>query len=212
MLAVVLATAIILIIWEGYLFHRNRQRGREVVSWLKQVVRGHGEIVGIEWAGPESFRAGLDICSAVFRRAQVLVHLRPCLPVSWIWSRWGKREETLRFEADFHSPPGFALEVHNHRWRAPRGQRVSGSSWTEFRQIGPFVLTTRTDWQQEITSMLTSLVASRDCNFLSVRFSRTSPHFVATIPLEALSPECQTATEFFFVLRELASCGSASRS
>jgi hypothetical protein len=201
-----------LVIWYLYFLHRNQGRARESLKWLKEIAKGHGSLAAVQRVDPAMFLARLEVSSVLFRQVEVRVQLHPrhC-PFSWIWSRWRKQPETLQIEADLHFPPGVELEVHNHRWQG----RITGPGktrgTTEYQHIGPFVLTTRTDWQREITSMLTALVASRDCNFLSVRFSRTSPNFVATIPLQALSPESNSASEFFVVLNELASCGSASK-
>ena len=59
--------------------------------------------------------------------------------------------------------------------------------------------------------MMSALVASRDCDFLSVAFRRTTPHFSATVPLASLAPEAQTESDLFDVLRELAAGASTSR-
>ena len=80
--------------------------------------------------------------------------------------------------------------------------------------VGPFVLTTRTDWQREITAMMNALVASRDSDFLTVSFRRTSPHFSASVPVSRVCPQdggSYRDYDIFDVLRELADCASASR-
>jgi hypothetical protein len=63
-------------------------------------------------------------------------------------------------------------------------------------------------------AMMNALVASRDSDFLTVSFRRTSPHFAASVPVSSLSEE-HTARyggyDMFDVLRELADCASASR-
>jgi len=213
--ALMLAVTAGLVIWYVYFLHRNLGQARESLNWLEEVAKGHGSVAAVQRLGPALYRGQLEVSSVLFRRVEVRVTLQPrhC-PFSWIWSWWRKQPETLQIEADLHCPPGIELEVYNHRWRgrAPESHKNRKSSgMSDCHHLGPFVLTTRTDWQREITSMLTALVASRECNFLSVRFSRSSPHFVATIPLQALSPGSNSASEFFVVLHELASCGSASK-
>jgi hypothetical protein len=72
------------------------------------------------------------------------------------------------------------------------------------------VLTTRTDWTQELTPVVNSLINSRGYDLMSVRFRAESPHLVATVALEALSDE-QAAAGFLGVMRELAVGASAHR-
>jgi hypothetical protein len=78
-------------------------------------------------------------------------------------------------------------------------------------QSGPFVLTTRNEWQREITTMMNALVASRECDCSSVSFRRSSPHFSVTVPLNTIAPESQAQCEIFDVLRELAAGASTAR-
>jgi len=206
------AGALVLLVWHFYFLHYNRQQAIKLLNWLEDTLKGHATIRGLERITPAVYRADLQVRSALFQRAEVRVQLQPRhVPFAWLWQWWNKEPETLQFAADLHLPPGIELEVHNHRWRGPALGSRRRNLPSETRQAGPFVLTTRTDWEREITSMLTALVASRDCDFRSVRFSRRSPHFVAVIPTYALGPECSSASEIFTVMHELASCGSASK-
>ncbi len=210
--SLMLAMTAILVIWHLCFLHYNCRLARKSLTWLKQIVEGHGMIAAVQRTRPAVFQADLQVASTLFRRAEVRVQLHPRhSPPSWLWSRWKKKPETLEFAADLHFPPGIELEVHNHRWCGGVTQSRKREPAAEFQHIGPFVLTTRTDWGPEITGMLTALVASRDSNFLWIRFRRTSPHFAAAIPLEALSPDCRSAAEFLVVLQELASCGSTAK-
>jgi hypothetical protein len=207
MLWLMLALTATLALWRLYFLHQNQRKARQSLDWITEVIRGHGRITGVRRLNPATFLAGLEVSSPLFCRVKARIRLRPRHdPVAWLWS-WHKQEpETLQIAADLHSPPGIELEIHTHCWRTPLPHSIKHEA--EFEQVGPFVLTTRSDWKREITSMVTALVSVRDCKFLSVSFSRHSPHFVVTIPLLALSPE--TGSEFFLVLHELASCGSAS--
>jgi hypothetical protein len=211
--AIEIAVAIVLVLaWYLWFRRRNRRKSIQVLERIKTAFAGHAQILGIHWVGVSRFSVRLRVLSTLFQHASVLVELHPReLPLKWIWARLRKRQETLTFAADLECPPAFNLEVHNHRWcgrtrKFPRGQRRFA-----LEHCGPFVLTTRNDWQREITTMMTALVASRDCDFLTVSFRRTSPHFSATVPLNSLSPESQCEAEIFDVLRELAACASASR-
>jgi hypothetical protein len=205
-----LALITVLVIWYLYFRHQNCRQARKSLNWLKEIVQGHGSLLALRRTRACVFQADLAVSSSLFRRAEVRLQLQPRhSPLLWLWSRWKKTPEILQFEADLHFRPEIELEVHNYRWRGGAQPRRGRELLAEFQHVGPFVLTTRTDWEREVTGMLTALVASRDCNFLWVRFSRSSPHFVAAIPLNALSPDCSSASEFFVVLQELASCGSA---
>lgn len=198
--------------WYLWFRRQNLRKSHEVLQRIKTVFAGHAQIVGVRWAGASRLSVRLRVLSTLFQHASVLVELYPReLPLNWLWARLRRRKETLTFEADLECPPAFNLEVHNHRWcgRTRRFPKKHGRMAVE--HCGPFVLTTRNDWQREITTMMTALVASRDCDFLTVSFRRTSPHFSASVPLESLSPESQCEAEIFEVLRELASCASASR-
>jgi hypothetical protein len=206
-IAVALITA-----WYLWFRRHNRRKSIEILQRIKSAFAGHAQIVGVRWAGASRFSVRLRVLSALFQHASVLVELQPReLAPKWLWARLRRRKETLTFEADLECPPAFNLEVHNHRWCGRTRSFPRSSESVAVEHCGPFVLTTRNDWQREITTMMTALVASRDCDFHSVSFRRTSPHFSATVPLESFSPDSQCDAEIFDVLRELASCASASR-
>src|SRR5512143_363677 len=208
----VIVTVALVLAWYAWFRRHNRRKSIEVLQRIKTAFAGHAQIVGVRWAGSSRLSVRLRVLSALFQHASVLIEMYPReLPLNWAWARLRRRKETLTFEADLECPPAFNLEVHNHRWcgRTRNFPRNRGKVAVE--HCGPFVLTTRNDWQREITTMMTALVASRDCDFLSVSFRRTSPHFCASVPLNSLSPESECEAEIFDVLRELASCASASR-
>jgi hypothetical protein len=208
----VLAGAVLILLWYFSFLRVNRRKSIAVLQRIKAAFAGHAQIVGVRWTSGSRFNVRLRVLSPLFQHASVRVQMHPReLPLNWGWARLKKRQETLTFEADLECPPAFNLEVHNHRWcgrtrRFPKdGRRLA------LEHCGPFVLTTRHDWQREITTMMTALVASRDCDFLSVSFRRSSPHFAATVPLESLAPESDCEAQMFDVLHELANCALASR-
>jgi hypothetical protein len=208
----VLAGAGLVLLWYFLLLLYNRRRSTAVLQRIKAAFAGHAQIVGVRWTGASRFHVRLKVLSPLFQHATIRVQMLPReLPLNWTWAWLKKRQETLTFEADLECPPAFNLEVHNHRWcgRTRRFPKKTGRLAME--QCGPFVLTTRHEWQREITTMMTALVASRDCDFLTVSFRRTSPHFLATIPIHSLAPESDCEAQMFEVLHELASCASASR-
>jgi hypothetical protein len=214
-LSVISAITIILlnIAWYFWFLHRNRRRAAEVVGWIERAFQGHGRVLSMHWVTASRFQVRMDLLPAIFVKASLMVQLFPReLAFLWVWCRARREQERLTFQADLYVPPGFNLEVHNHRWygRTRRRWPLSPAGWT-LEQSGPFVLTTRNDWQREITSMMSALGASRECDCSTVCFRRSSPHFSATVPLEAISPDSQTRTEIYDVLREIAAGASTAR-
>jgi hypothetical protein len=208
----VAVAAALVVLWYLWFRRQNRRKSIQVLQRIKNAFAGNAQILGVRWAGASRFLIRVRVLSALFQHANVRVELHPReLPLNWAWARLRKRQETLTFEADLEYAPAFNLEVHNHRWCGRTRSFPRDQCGVALEHSGPFVLTTRTDWQREITTMMTALVASRDCDFLTVNFRRTSPHFSATVPLDSLSPSSQCEAEIFEVLRELASCASASR-
>jgi hypothetical protein len=70
------------------------------------------------------------------------------------------------------------------------------------------MISTRPKSQQEIANTMTSLSKGDNGEFLEISFQRRSPHFSATLPLEALSPDAPARTYILDAMKELA--GNAS--
>jgi hypothetical protein len=207
----VAAAAALVSLWYLWFARANRRRAAEVLQWMRNAFTGHAQILNVRWTGASRFHVRMRVGSQLFRHSSVMVQLTPReFPFSWLASRWKKHQETLTFEADLDCAPLFNLEVHNHRWCGRTRREVSRRQQFAIEQCAPFMLTTRHDWQREITNMMTALVASRECNVLSVTFRRTSPHFTAMVPLTSLSPQSDCEMEIFEVLRELAECAGAT--
>jgi len=206
----VVVAAILVAIWYGVTLRYNRRRGRKVLRWIETAFAGHGKVVGVHWMAASRFHAQLRLSHHVFQNASVIVQLTP-MPLNWLTARLRNQPETLTFEADLDFPPDFNLEVRNHRWlgRTQRCFPRNISTW-HTETMAPFMITTRNDWQVELSSMMDALVASRERDVLSVSFHRSSPHFSASIPLETISPSAANSG-VFDVLRELAGRASASR-
>ncbi len=199
--------------WYVCFVRYNRRKAADVLLWIKTAFSGHAQIVGVHWTSPSRFMVRLRLVPNVFQQSQIVVQLMPReFALNWLVSRWRRQQEVATFEADLDVPPGFNLEVHNQRWCGRTRRRAKlDPEHSNVESIGPFVITTRRDWQREITSMVNALVASRDSDFQSVSFRRTSPHFSATVPLASLKPQSAAGNNVFHVLRELADCAGASR-
>lgn len=199
-----------LALWYACLAYYNRRRGAQALGWMEKACAGRAKITGRRWYGMARLQASVGFASRKFENAQVTVRLLPRpSPLHWCLSAYRQQKETLTFEADLDFVPGFQLQVFQHRWLTQKDTRLTHHSrhW-EISRPGPVVLTTRTQWDDEVTPVINALMSSRAHNLLSVRFRDTSPHFAATVPLESLS-NGETASSFLNVLRELASGASA---
>jgi len=214
MLGVALLAGVVLTVaWYCYFARSNRRRATQVMHWVERVFGGHGRVADLVWESASQFRVRMELVTAMFHRATLVVQLFPRQhPLSWLIKRIRGQAETLTFEADLDSAPSFNLEVHNYRWYGRSRRRLASEPhhW-DLHQTSPFVLTTRNDWQREITSMMNALVASRECDCSCVSFRRSSPHFSATVPLEIMAPSLPHQPEIFDMLRELAAGASTAR-
>ena len=86
---------------------------------------------------------------------------------------------------------------------------MSSKNWIVSRP-GPIVLTSRSKWGQELSPVINSLMASREKNFVTIRFSPESPHFSAILEIDSLGNE-PADHSWLDALRELASGASTSR-
>jgi|ERR1051325_9520206 hypothetical protein len=207
-----LAGTAFVLAWYLLFARYNRRKAMELLQRLRGAFSGQAQVMAVRWRGASRFSVRLRVVSSHFQQAsvQVRMHARQ-VPFLWLWERLRKRQETLTFEADLECPPAFNLEVHNHRWCGRTRKFPRDIRRLSLDQCGPFVLTTRNDWQREITAMMSALVASRDCDFLSVNFRRTSPNFTATVPLGSIAPDSDSEAHIFEVLRELAACAQLSK-
>jgi hypothetical protein len=209
----VAAAAAFITCWYFWFLRSNRRRAVQVLGWIERAFDGHAQIVGVNWLSASRFQLRLRLSPSLFRQSFLTVQLFPReLPVHWLVARLRRKHETLTFEADLDVPPSFNLDVHNHRWcgRTRRKFPKASENWV-LERAGAFVITTRNDWQREITNIMNPLMASRQCDCLTVSFRRTSPNFSATVPLDTISPCADSETNIFDVLRELAAGASASR-
>jgi hypothetical protein len=202
-----------LVAWYCGFSHYNRKRSREVLTWIEAAFAGHGSLAGVHWRSPGRFLAHLKLRpNSCFQQAAIEVALAQReIPHRWLKARIKRIPESLTFEADLEFAPLYVLEVHHQRWcgRTRRKLPDNPETWPT-QHVTPLVITTRSDWQREITMMMSSLEASRESEILNVSFRRSSPHFIVTIALSAIAPNAG-GTELFTVLQELAGSASASR-
>ena len=192
-------------LWYFCLATYNHRRGKKALRCVELACSHRGHVTQARWIGASRLQAQFRFAAHWFENARVTIRLIPRpMPIQWMLSAWHKQRETLTFEADLDCPPGTCLEVLRHRWLTHSDNTVVRKSrdWTVVRP-GPVVLTTCTEWKQELPPVISTLMTSRGHNLLSVRFRPESPHLAATIDLEALSDE-RAAAGFLGVRKDLA--------
>lgn len=204
----VVLAGVLIVTWYMFVVRLNRQRATQVLRWIERAFAGHASVGGIQWLASTRFRVRLTSATGVFKRASVVVQLVPREPLHWMIRRFRPCRETATFEADLDYVPSFSLEVHNHRWQGTTRRVRRKPKNIVYEHTGPFVITTRNDWQREISAMMSALVASRDCDCTNIAIRRSSPHLSATIPVEAISPGAESQHEFVEILREIATGAS----
>lgn len=203
----------VLFVWHFYYARKARQHAFQVLGWIEDLICGHGHVAGIRWEGSSSFSLPLRLRSNAFHNASLQVNLMPReLPLNWLMGKLKKAQETIIFRADLDWAPPFSLELQSYRLFARTRKDLSPEApgWN-FEQTTPFVLTTRKDWQKEITSVISSLLSCPERQFLSIAFKQESPHFTATLALDSIAPTSACRTEIFDSLRELATGASAQQ-
>jgi len=208
------AGALLVAAWYWIFRRFNRKRGLRVLQWIERAFEGHGDIAAVEWLSASHMQVRLRLMECGFHQLSILVRLLPReTPLQWMASRLKKFRETLTFQGDLPCAPNFNLDVDNHRWCGRSRRKLQPSKEWSLSRVGPFVLTSRPDWQRDIRTMMDAIAASRDCNFMQVKFRRNSPHFTATVPLTAVIPDASSNGEVgvFEALKGLAAGASASR-
>jgi hypothetical protein len=207
---ILIAATALCITWYCISLRRKRNKANEVLRWIQSALAGRGHVVGISWITPSRFRVPLRLTCGVFHRAWVLVELPgQQTPVQWLFNQIMARRQVLTFQADLDCPPAFSLHVQNFRWfaRSSRKAHIHQPGW-RFEHLPSVMISTRSDNQKEIAGAMTSLSKGENGDFLEISFQRRSPHFSATLPLEALAPGAPARTYMLDAMRELA--GSAS--
>lgn len=204
------AVAALCITWYAVALRQKREKSKEILRWIQASLAGRGHVVGISWTRASCFRVPLRLTCGVFNRAWVLVEMRSQqTPVHWLFNKLNGRPEVLTFQADLDCPPTFSLQMQNYRWfaRSSPKAEIDRPGW-QFERLPAVMISTKPDSQKEIASTMASLSKGDNAEFLEVSFQRCSPHFSATLPLDALAPDAPTRTYMLDAMREMA--GSAS--
>ena len=204
--------------WYYWATGYNRDRAIQILHWIESGLSGRGHVLGIRWVTGSEFEVPLRFGNHIFREPLLLVKIAPReLPLKWLFERMkGRAKETVTFLADLDFRPGFNMELQHLRWfartRSDLNPTSSPSSSWNFENVTPLVLTTKVEWQKEITSVIQSILSCEQCELMNISFRARSPQFSATIPLEAMKPGHETPVVFFDSLRTIASGASAKAS
>jgi hypothetical protein len=207
------AGTVVMLAWYLFFLRFNRRKAVEVVRRIEAALAGKGQVLGVRWLSASLFQVRLRLRTSVFQRPLLTVQLAPReMPLKWLARCWGERQDVLTFESDLDFPPGFELVVQNHRWVGRTSQKYSADpkQW-RIQRTAPAIITSRRDWQPELTMMVNALLSSRERPFLTLCFRRSSPQFVATVPLQSISRGAADSPNVFDALRELATGASRSR-
>jgi hypothetical protein len=189
--------------------HASRERAIRILRWLDTAIAERGHVAGIHWISRSRFSVPLRLRSGIFRNPSVTVQFSSRLAALGFSGLralpFTRGKETVTFHADLDHAPGFDLELESLRLFARSNRKLDANEpgW-QFETGTPVILTTRMDWQKEIGGLISRLASYPERDFLSVCFRKTSPHFSATVPLEAIAPEAAHAAAIFDTLQELA--------
>jgi len=209
-----IAVAVVaLFAWYGWCKRKNQQRAHEILRWIESTLGTRSQMQSIDWLTPASFRVALRTAGdGVFRRAAVLVDLAPMhSPYAWLRRKLDSRQDTVTFEADLEASPRCMLDLHTYKLfaRTRRDLQPEGAGW-QFETTTPLVMTTRNEWQREVTGVISSLLQRKEKQFLDLRFAPESPNLSVTLPLGAIAPNAENRLEMATMIRELATEFSSS--
>jgi hypothetical protein len=179
---------------------RLQQRALCALRWIEHALGPNGHVSGMRWLSAHQIEVPLKVVHPIFRRSHVHITLQP---ISRLFRK--ATVETLTFHADLDLVPTFSMTFGNLRLFARTQKHLSPDTegW-QVMNCKPVVLTTRLDWERDITNAVYTVLHSQRREHVEVTFRRSSPHFSATMPLEALSPDHPEPLAFLEMLREMA--------
>ncbi len=204
--------ALVVAAWYWLCFRSNRRRAARVLEWIEEAISGYGRVSAVEWTSPSHFVMKLRMSDTCFRSPRISVRLaRRESPLYWMVTRMRRADETATFEANLVCRPSFTMQVYNQRWtgRSKPDMVVNGANCIT-ETLGPFVITSRREWQKDILQVMETLTESHACGFTKFTFNKTEPQITATVPLKMLAlPDPRV--NFFDLLKELGTSASTEK-
>lgn len=197
--------------WRFWSSHSSKGRAVQILYWIEKSLCGHGHVTGIKWISRSEFEVPLRLMSNVFNRATVRVNIHEDRPFRWFQRNASPEPETMTFLADLDYKPAVNVEMNNMRWfaRSKKVNDLNAPGW-RFEKFEPVVLTTRLDWEKELTAAMQSVLGVEQKEDFQVVFRKTSPHFSVTLPLERITPGSELPV--FELLNSIATYSSAQTS
>jgi len=198
--------------WYWGFLHFNQGRALCVLRWLEGALATQGHISGVEWINASHFRARLRLSGYAFRQPSLDVHLAPRqMPLKWAMWGWRRRQETLTFEANLTCPPRLSMEIGRTRCTGLTRRWMQNTGDWPTHTVATLFISDQPEWEPEVSNRMTSVVSTREFEFLEVSYRLRPPQFSATFSLQEtlLHPSGELA--IFDCLRELAEGSPTSR-
>ncbi len=182
-----------------WLQRRLQQRALRALRWIENSLGTYGHVSGMRWLNATEFEVPLKVVHPIFNRTLIQVSLQPFTPFR------KAAPETITFHADLDLTPTFSMTFENLRWFARTQKDLSPEApgW-HVMNCTPVVLTTRLDWERDVTNAIYTVLHTERRENVDVTFRRSSPNFTATLPLAALSPDLPEPLAFLDLMREMA--------
>lgn len=179
---------------------RVRQRALQVLRWIENSLGSQGHVTGMRWVNPTQFEVPLRLLNHLFLRPRIQVYLHP---PAFPFHR--THTESITFLSDLDLRPNFSMTFKSLRWfaRSRKDLSTEAPGW-QVSNFLPVMLTTRLDWEQEVTNALQSVLHCEQRENVDVVFRPTSPNFSATLPLSAIAPGSKDYIDLLSVMRNMA--------
>jgi hypothetical protein len=198
--------------WYWGFLHFNQCRGLRVLRWLEGALATQGQISGVDWINPSHFRARLRLSGCAFRQPSLEVRLAPRqVPLKWAMWGWRRRQETLTFEANLTCPPRNAVEIGRTRCTGLTRRWMQNTGDWPTHTVATLFISSQPEWEPEISGRMSSVVSTREFEFLEVSFRPRPPQFSVTFSLEETLQHPRGELAIFDCLRELAEGSPTSR-
>jgi hypothetical protein len=186
--------------------HLLRNRIFLLLRWIDASLIGNGHITGVRWLSAHEVDVPVRLRSSLFRHSRFHVRLARHPLLECFLNRFRSCPQVaVSFRTNLDSMPNFAIEMQTMRWFARSRKKLNTASagWS-FQTAEPLVLTTKLDWQREITSAFQALLASNRREGVTLTFQRHTPHFSATFQMEESELDSEPCNQLLQVLVSVA--------
>jgi hypothetical protein len=182
--------------------HLLRHRIFLLLRWIDASLIGNGHITGLRWVAGHELHVPVRLRSSLFRQSRFHVQLAQHPLWEFFLSRFRNRPQvSVAFRTDLDSLPSFAIEIQTMRWfaRSRKNLDPAAQGWA-VQASEPLVMTTKLDWEREITCAFQALLGSNRREGVKLTFQRHSPHFVATFQMDESELDSEPCNQLLQVL------------